>query len=1727
MANPFRPKATNGNPFRFEDANESIAQSALSPLMKGAPFAVERESMPVTPMRRSKPLPAAVTTAPAPKKFERALAKGLSAGTRKTDPFGAEDMTEAQRQQAARASFGRAMAEDIGKAVVGQPLRTAARSATGAARLLRANDAAKKLAAEMRRIEEETAPETGIGAAARLGTEVGAFLPSGLLMGAFRSGLEGAAGPEGSTANLINRSITGRDIESPTLRALADVGLDLTASAAGDALFRGGGKMIGGVLRRIDQFGNELGDAVTRGIGEGAAESADLAGLEMFRNDGYVPRTARETNPARFLTARASEPIPTFAEPPLRTPSMAGPAIPTRGPVEPITDPARILPRETTRTIPIGAEPAPASAPSPLGPAIPTPSGVVRPEGPASSTMRLLSPQSEALRQRLFWMPAVRETVEEAAAAATTPAVRRRTRDEVLARRPEFQQPLPEGATPEEIAAYAAGKAKYVGRPRPPIEVALEQADELMANRVLKAEAFGTPAQRREALSRSGRLRRSETARGPEVAQLPDEVLEQTAREVAGEIEPPRGGERPAELPDEPVDALIARIDADDEARAEREAMQADRGVYSDGSPRLSDEEVANAEELAAAFSTRKKALTDRELEILAAATRSRYERMASPVRAWRSMPVNTFLAEQGTTGVPAYKSLNKRKGTTVKELRERYGDLSEEMVNILEEQGYDVQQYLKDRGEIGRLTAPLSNIERKLYELEKTIATRHNEALAAGRIAGDPMPMPPAPGEFARTATPKPRQLPDTGKPITGDRAGFVSPTVASAVGGAGAGFTAGLATDQPDDSLTPLQRALLYGAGGAAAGAGAAAGVQRAMRGAQRVAPSIPELAPIAQTINTGERTVVSGPSIMGSGIVGGAKKLYNEIVSETFVLNEAAKMGGGERALKQVKEAVARSQGAGQSAKAFVRDTLTPILSRMSPEEVESLRGLMKARRDLDIRLKGGASKSGIGLADLQAAVNAGNANSNIAAAADAITRAHRELLDMRRNAGLLTDEAYQAIKASDDFYTPLYREIAQTTTAGVPGSLPGAQAGQFSVSSSGVRRMDRTVDSLEQTADPLEMIAADALRTFRDVRKQQVANVIFELADQGTIPFIQKVQVNPANPPRGEGVIQQVRNGKVTTYRITDPDLVRALGSQDVQSTNGIMKVMQALKNVKTAGIVVMPDFAAANVIRDVAMSGLQRPDVRRAAIESVVGGVAGGAGTAAYEASQGRDPIKGFLVGAGIGAGAGLYARPFAETMAAMKHIVAKDDIYRQFLADGASTEGFHIKNANDAAKLVKELADPKFQLSDIVNPKSWWEALRIIGSVGEQSTRLAAYKQVLANTQDAGQAVLAAQDRTLRFANIGAGKGTKFMAQTTPFWNAKVQGWDKLGRMMREPKTYALGAAMLMGPSFALWLVNKDNPEYWERPIWEKNLFWLVPKGGEEGGFWRIPKPFELGYMFASLPERALDYATQSGLDLPIVGEIQSAAPIKGEAAGGVLRRSAKEMAASTFEGTTPLPEFAKLPAQLMAGERGYDFFRDRPIVTNDRVPTEQQVTPESSALARALAKIGVAPEKTDFAVREMFGTAGQQASSLIDVLARQAGADAPDAPSGTGNIPLVGRFAERFQTSNRGLTDTELMAREKMRELEKIESGFREIAKAGNRDEALAYVRQHRAELKMIQQMRKVGTVERLSDLSKSRREVMRSKRLTPEQRQSVLESLRRKGSQASTNILATPSRR
>tara|TARA_R100000697_G_scaffold44_1_gene119 strand:- start:1386 stop:5291 length:3906 start_codon:yes stop_codon:yes gene_type:complete len=217
------------------------------------------------------------------------------------------------------------------------------------------------------------------------------------------------------------------------------------------------------------------------------------------------------------------------------------------------------------------------------------------------------------------------------------------------------------------------------------------------------------------------------------------------------------------------------------------------------------------------------------------------------------------------------------------------------------------------------------------------------------------------------------------------------------------------------------------------------------------------------------------------------------------------------------------------------------------------------------------------------------------------------------------------------------------------------------------------------------------------------------------------------------------------------------------------------------------------------------------------------------------------------------------------------------------------------------------------------------------------------------------------------------------------FFSSQLRGYDKMfDALKNRPIETTLKAGLyITTPSILLWMDNHDDPLYVALPQWRKDLFWNISinKGTEDQFFLTIPKPFELGLLFGTSFERALDYAYKTNPDVT----------------NNFLLENLKNMGSSLTLGATPdlLRPFGEIYFNK-------SIFTGRPIVPESR---KNDLFPEfekdlyTSEFAKSLGKINgllnlpkflQSPKKLDYIADAWFGGLGKQLRDLYDFTAKK-----------------------------------------------------------------------------------------------------------------------------------------
>lgn len=884
---------------------------------------------------------------------------------------------------------------------------------------------------------------------------------------------------------------------------------------------------------------------------------------------------------------------------------------------------------------------------------------------------------------------------------------------------------------------------------------------------------------------------------------------------------------------------------------------------------------------------------------------------------------------------------------------------------------------------------------------------------------------------------------------------AGIGSTQLVAQAGGAVAGATTGAALDEDNR----VRGAFV----GATAGVVGARALVRGMRPTLgRGAASADETRVLASMASRGRRPLLARVSALPQSVKGAARNVYTKIVDETQPLRDFGRnMGAGDK----LSHVVSQAKGWRGGAQARL-DTLFRDVVQAAKGNENAVTALAAAERALELARHGMADK-GVDLAAAQRVV--AGASPETKKAARLLHGYYRSLLDYKLANGVLTQDAYDAIITSGDYYIPFVRDFGDET------KIPGAGGGKFTNRGTGVRRMTDEQASAP-IVDPFEQAVLDTFEAHRTVAKQRVTNLVSELvqADPAAAQALGIRQLGHGETAKlGREVAANVQ-GSRARYEVRDAELFDAWAAFDNRTQGIIVKVLAPFKRTLQTTVTLMPDFAIRNMLRDNAQSAIQYGLPAR----SVAGGAA--AGAAAGAATDDENRLRGAARGAAFGASAGVFGPQALRVGAAMGDIVGKKAIFQEWLREGGSGMSEFYARPDQAAKLVRQLRGDRNLLDSVMLPI---DGLQSFGRIIEQAPRLARYKALRKAGKAVPESIHGSRDISLDFSNIGS--DTKGIAAVTAFFNAKVQGWDKLVRMLKNPKTWAMGAATLTAPTIALWSVNKDDEEYWARPQWERNMFWLVPNPA--GGFFRIPKPFEVGFIFASLPERVLDYAYRRDPE--------------------TLQFALKDMISTTTEGTFPIPTGIE---PLLENAVNFDFFTNRPVVSPglERLPDELQYDQRTSALSRLAAKVpGLpdSPQKTENILRGYTGNAGREVLNITDRIARGSGLDRrprqPEQPA-----PLVGSFTTRDDA----VSDQETAVRRRFAEAEKAHNGALKLFERGDPG-AQSFVDRNRELLVAYEELKEQKAVIDLA--AEARREIALADIDPAEKREMIVRLNRRVG--------------
>lgn len=247
--------------------------------------------------------------------------------------------------------------------------------------------------------------------------------------------------------------------------------------------------------------------------------------------------------------------------------------------------------------------------------------------------------------------------------------------------------------------------------------------------------------------------------------------------------------------------------------------------------------------------------------------------------------------------------------------------------------------------------------------------------------------------------------------------------------------------------------------------------------------------------------------------------------------------------------------------------------------------------------------------------------------------------------------------------------------------------------------------------------------------------------------------------------------------------------------------------------------------------------------------------------------------------------------------------------------------------------------------------------------------RVAAYDKVMRETGSEAEAAFRAQE-VMNFRKHGTSQAIRILSMMVPFVNGRIQGLSVAAQAFADGNRMhtLVKGGMLFGAAMALQGLTADDKDYLQLPDYVRQGSLVVPLkvlGLADKGFLAIPKPFEMGFIFQTIPELMIQaYGTDTKEDRAV-------------------RTVLANFMAQTF-GFSPFPSVIAPIAEVYFNRSS---MTGLPIITQsmEHLPPELQYTAATSDTMKSLGQVtGISPAKLETIVK---GYGGQVITTMLSML--------------------------------------------------------------------------------------------------------------------------------------------
>jgi hypothetical protein len=451
---------------------------------------------------------------------------------------------------------------------------------------------------------------------------------------------------------------------------------------------------------------------------------------------------------------------------------------------------------------------------------------------------------------------------------------------------------------------------------------------------------------------------------------------------------------------------------------------------------------------------------------------------------------------------------------------------------------------------------------------------------------------------------------------------------------------------------------------------------------------------------------------------------------------------------------------------------------------------------------------------------------------------LTIANETNLDLPIGKKIETRGTAQIWKDNSDYY-PFYRKMADDTIQG-----PAVAGGFLSGNPLNIE-LKGSAKAIEP--EPLEVMARNMQSIITAAMKNEGLSRLMAVYEEGGLA--QKILPKDQKEARNAGsdVISVFENGERVYYQIADPIFTYGLQAMGMtQDASGFMKAIGLPSNILREAITRDPGFIIKNMLRD--------------------------------------------TLSASVTSGANFI--PIVDT-------------FKGFAADLSELERFGIIGgydaANDRQDIVKKVNKIKreqgldvydengnFAIDQVVK---LWDLAGGLTTRSDGATRKAVADSILELTGDQVEAAYQGLE-IINFDRRGFDPIVRIVTTAIPFLNARFQGLDvlyrsgtgqyssKISEIARNTTPDEVAKSIILTTAFRGGLLTLatglyyalmgDEERYEEERQSVRDDNWLIPMPNNAPPV-KFPIPFEVGFIFKTVPERILDYA-MTELDNPNYG---------------------------------------------------------------------------------------------------------------------------------------------------------------------------------------------------------------------------------------------------------------